>query len=71
MRDPAPIFIAIEGAVDRFCGRPRNQNPYARQITGEEWDYWDAWDLGWADADHLLDMRGQEEAARWLREAAA
>ena len=61
----APSYIAIEGAVDRFCGRPREQNPYARNCDAFEW-----WDLGWEDADQLLEMRGAEEARRWLTEAA-
>jgi hypothetical protein len=29
-----------------------------------------AWDLGWGDGDYLLDIRGQEEARRWLEDAA-
>jgi hypothetical protein len=43
-------FIALEGAVDSFCGRPRGKNPHS--------------------AKNLLELRGQAEAARWLREAA-
>ena len=62
-----PILVAIEGAVDRFCGRPRVQNPYQREPAAGAWE---AWDLGWVEAEALLDLRGQEEAARWLREAA-
>jgi hypothetical protein len=58
--------IVIEGAVDRFCGRPREQNPYSVEYAR---DFWLAWDFGWEDGGHLLEERGQEEAARWLREA--
>jgi hypothetical protein len=60
--------IAIEGAVDRFCGRPRIRNPYAPRHAA---DAHEAWDLGWADADYLLEIRGRQQAARWLREPAA
>lgn len=59
--------IVIEGAVDAFCGRPRLENPYSR-VYAEE--HWNAWDFGWTDATDLLDLRGQAEALRWLREAA-
>jgi hypothetical protein len=61
----APSYIAIEGAVDRFCGRPLGQNPYAPGCDAWEW-----WRFGWLDADQLLEERGAEEAARWLNEAA-
>ena len=57
--------IVTEGAVDRFCGRPEHANPYAPEL-----DAYEAWQYGWAEADWLLQIRGQEEAARWLREAA-
>jgi hypothetical protein len=56
------------GRVDRFCGRPRDQNPYCPTYAR---DYWLAWDFGWQDGDHLLDERGAEEARRWLGEKAA
>jgi hypothetical protein len=59
--------IAIEGAVDRFCGRPPDQNPYSRQYAALEWE---AWRWGWRCGGGLLEMRGQEEAARWLQEVA-
>jgi hypothetical protein len=59
--------IVVEGAVDRFCGRPRSRCPYSVH-SGME--YAAAWELGWDDADHLLAQRGQEEASRWLSEAA-
>ena len=61
------VGVAVEGAVDRFCGRPRHANPYSLEYADEAWH---AWDLGWGDADYLLDIRGQEEARRWLGEAA-
>jgi hypothetical protein len=61
----APSYIAIEGAVDRFCGRPRERNPYAPDCDAYEW-----WQFGWDDADQLLEERGAAEARRWLNEAA-
>jgi hypothetical protein len=61
------VIIAIEGAVDRFCGRPRETNPYCRINAPVEFA---SWDLGWIEGGHYLDVRGQEEAARWLGEAA-
>jgi hypothetical protein len=65
--DTTPLVcVVIEGAVDRFCGRPRNRNPYSYRFARWEWE---AWDLGWSEAKHLLEMRGQAEAARWLRGA--
>jgi hypothetical protein len=30
----------------------------------------EAWEYGWDEGRWLLEMRGHEEAARWLREAA-
>ena len=61
------LNIAIEGAVDRFCGRPRAINPYSRTCAQ---GHWEAWLLGWDQADFLLEIRGSEEATRWLRAAA-
>ena len=61
------LGIAVEGAVDRFCGRPRHANPYSLEYA---LDAFHAWDLGWGDAEYLLDTRGQEEARRWLEDAA-
>jgi hypothetical protein len=58
----APIIV--EGATDRFCGRPADRNPYTKQTAGE---WWDAWNVGWHEADYYLESRGQEEARRWLR----
>ena len=61
------ILIAIEGAVHRFCGRPRDRNPYCRANAPDE-AY--SWDLGWIEGGWYLDDRGKEEAARWLGETA-
>ena len=57
--------IVVEGAVDRFCGRPREQNPYR-----PGYESGDAWEYGWDEAGDLLELRGQEEARRWLEAAA-
>ena len=66
--DTTPLVcIVVEGAVDAFCGRPRHRNPYCPTYAR---DYWLAWDFGWQDARALLEVRGAQEAARWLREAA-
>jgi hypothetical protein len=62
------LGIVIEGAVDRFVGRPLAANPYSPTFAAEAHA---AWVFGWRDADFLLAIRGQEEAARWLREEAA
>lgn len=59
--------ILCEGAVDRFCGRPRERNPWTEETVPEAWE---AWNWGWDEADILLEERGQAEASRWLREAA-
>jgi hypothetical protein len=59
--------VVVEGAVDRFCGRPRERNPYSYAYAR---DAFEAWLWGWDDADYLLEIRGREEAARWLGEAA-
>lgn len=61
------LNIAIEGAVDRFCGRPRANNPYSHACAR---GHWEAWLLGWDQADFMLESRGRQEATRWLREAA-
>jgi hypothetical protein len=61
------IPIVAEGCVDRFVGRPRTRCPYDWRAAS---DYAEAWFVGWDNADHLLDIRGQEEARRWLEEAA-
>lgn len=67
MNDLGLVGICIEGSVDRFCGRPREQNPYSFECARE---WWEAWLYGWDEGDWFLGMRGQEEAARWLRGAA-
>lgn len=59
--------IAVEGAVDRFCGRPIDRNPYSVEMAPGDWD---AWDYGWRVADELFEERAATEAARWLQEAA-
>ena len=61
------VGIAVDRAVDRFCGRPKLRNPY-HPISAIE--AYVAWDWGWDEAAYQLEMRGAEEAARWLREAA-
>jgi len=57
--------IVVEGACDRFCGRPADQNPYS-----EEWAEraHTSWQFGWGEADWMIEARGQEEAQRWLEE---
>jgi hypothetical protein len=59
------FYIGLEGAIDCVCGRPRNRNPYSYEYARWEWE---AWDLGWDETRHLLELRGQEEARRWLQE---
>jgi hypothetical protein len=59
--------IIVEGAVDRFCGRPFDANPYSEDYAEAAWG---AWRFGWHEADCLLDWRAQAEAQRWLREPA-
>ena len=58
-------LIAVEGTVDRFCGRPPDKNPDCRAT-----DEWASWDFGWIEAGCFPADRGQQEAARWLSEAA-
>ncbi len=66
--EPPPYTrTAIEGAVDAILGRPREHNPYS---TTHAREYASAWELGWTEARELLEMRGAEEIARWLGEAA-
>lgn len=67
MTDLDVVYIALQGAVDRFVGRPRSQNPYSPESARHGWE---AWLLGWDHADWVVDVRGQDEAARWLRETA-
>jgi hypothetical protein len=61
------VGIAVEGAFHRFCGRPRHACPYSLEYA---LDAFHAWDLGSGDADYLLDIRGEQEARRWLEDAA-
>lgn len=57
--------IVCEGAVDRFLGHPRDQNPY-----GPGQDSTEAWLYGWDEAEWMFDVRGMDEVRRWLNEAA-
>ncbi len=66
--NPASVFlelapIVLEGGVDAFCGRPRGENPYDPESAA---DAWTAWLWGHDEATEQLEVRGQEEAARWL-----
>jgi hypothetical protein len=61
------LGIVVEGAVDRFCGRPLQANPYSPTFAA---DAHAGWVFGWREADYLLEIRGQDEARRWLTEAA-
>lgn len=60
---PSIAFICVEGAVDAVLGRPRAENPYSRESAFE---HWFAWNEGWDEGTELFEMRGREEAARWL-----
>jgi hypothetical protein len=60
------LLVVVEGAVDRFCGRPRTANPYSFESVR---DGHEAWLMAWDETDLLLEMRGAEEAARWLAAA--
>lgn len=63
----AAIVIGVEGALDRVAGRPRTECPYdARYASGHR----EAWLIGWDEAHSALETRLDEEAARWLRDAA-
>jgi hypothetical protein len=59
--------VVVEGAIDYFCGRPREKNPYSPTYASNERE---AWFWGWDDAEYLLAVRGEEEATRWLADAA-
>jgi hypothetical protein len=61
------VGVVVEGAVDGFCGRPRERNPYSVEYAR---DAYEAWEWGWDEARFLLELRGQEEASRWLQEVA-
>ncbi len=56
--------VVAEGAVNRFLGRPRDQNPYC---PGQ--DSTEAWEYGWDESAWLIEIRGVDEVRRWLREA--
>jgi hypothetical protein len=60
------LGVVVEGAADRFFGRPLGKNPYCEENAGEAWR---VWALGWKEADWYINMRGQAEARRWLQEA--
>lgn len=66
MRDD-DLGVVVEGATDRFFGRPFDKNPYSQEYAP---DAWRIWALGWKEADWFIDVRGADEAARWLRDAA-
>ena len=59
--------VAVEGACDRFCGRPLRANPYNPASAFEQFG---AWEFGWHEGDFFLNERAQQECSRWLREAA-
>jgi hypothetical protein len=61
------LGVVVEGAVDRFCGRPISANPYCATYAAEAHV---GWRFGWQEDDFLLDIRAAEEAARWLQDAA-
>jgi hypothetical protein len=61
------LGVIVEACVDCFCGRPLDANPYN---PIHAMDAYAAWTVAWKEAEAVLEMRGQEEAARWLREAA-
>ena len=59
--------------LDRRRGQRRpllrqatRSNPYSEDYAEEAWHCWH----GWQEADWYLGIRGQEEARRWLEEAA-
>ena len=62
---PYDAAIAVEGATDRFMGRPRTQNPYNPAVRPYEWALWA---YGWTTADWLLTERAEREALRWLND---
>jgi ribosome modulation factor len=62
---PPLAGIVAEGCVDRFAGRPRDQNPYSSCYAAE---HFTAWLAGWDEADSLLELRFADEVRRWPRE---
>lgn len=63
----ALLPVACEGCADAIFGRPRDRNPYHPLAA---MDAYAAWEWGFDEGAHLLQTRGREEAARWLREVA-
>jgi hypothetical protein len=63
----ALVGVVVAAVIDRIAGRPRHANPY-NPITAM--DAHAAWSWGWDEADALIPLRLQQEAKRWLREAA-
>lgn len=55
--------VLVEGAVDHIAGRPRSDCPYSPLSA---LDLHAAWLMGWDECAEQLELRGQEEAARWL-----
>ncbi len=67
MAAPDKFRVVVEGAVDRFLGRPLLENPYNLEVAPE---FHAAWAIAWREADEQLEIRGQQEATRWLSQAA-
>ena len=65
---PYLVDVAIEGATDRFMGRPLSSNPYNAALCLQEWA---SWRHGWEFAGWLLELRAAAETRRWLNEDAA
>jgi len=59
---------AVEGAADRFFGRPLLANPYNPVHLPHEWA---SWRYGWAGADVIYSLYLEREIKRWLREGEA
>ena len=49
-----------------MCGRPISRNPYCLENAAEAHA---AWTMGWREFDWYFQIRGQDEAARWLAAA--
>jgi hypothetical protein len=62
------VDIAIEGATDRFMGRPLSANPYSSRLCPHERA---SWERGWELGGWLLGVRSEAEARRWLNEGEA
>lgn len=63
MRDDM-LGVVVEGACDRWFGRPLDRNPASAAHAFRVWDF------GWKEADFFIDVRGEEKAQRWLRDVA-